>query len=331
MSETTCRICGCSRSNPTFVVREMMFGTQEEFEYFRCVECGCIQICFIPDEMSRYYPKDYYSLAGNAGSICDEPTLKRLARKAMVRNALFGRGYKIARLASNCAELPGSLHRYGSWLKKSGIRHFKAKFLDVGCGESSWWLRELKDMGFSNLEGLDPYIEKNGSVDGIRIKKGELSDVKEKYDLVTLHHSLEHMPDQLEAMGYVYESVEKGGACIVRIPIASSRVCEEYGVDWVEWDAPRHFYLHSVESIKELGERVGFTLEEIIWDSTGFVYWGSEQYRRGISLMSPNSFHVNKGNSDFTYKEIAQFENRAELDNAEGVAGRGCFIFRKYT
>jgi len=44
-------------------VKEMFYGTAEEFTYFECEECGCLQIAEIPDDLSNYYRNDYYSFS----------------------------------------------------------------------------------------------------------------------------------------------------------------------------------------------------------------------------------------------------------------------------
>ena len=61
MREAPCRICDSPGPHPDYVVREMQFGTREEFPYFQCVSCSCLQIVEIPADMGRHYPADYYS------------------------------------------------------------------------------------------------------------------------------------------------------------------------------------------------------------------------------------------------------------------------------
>src|SRR5882757_7251102 len=56
-----CKICGNSALNIPFTAREMMFGLRDEFEYFECSSCGCVQISEIPTNMEPYYPTKYYS------------------------------------------------------------------------------------------------------------------------------------------------------------------------------------------------------------------------------------------------------------------------------
>jgi hypothetical protein len=56
-----CKICGNIEENKVFEIREMMFGFRDEFTYFECSKCGCLQIAEIPINMEKYYPSNYYS------------------------------------------------------------------------------------------------------------------------------------------------------------------------------------------------------------------------------------------------------------------------------
>jgi len=56
-----CKICNNSRNNKTFHVKEMMFGLRDEFKYFECSNCECLQIEEIPQNIAKYYPGNYYS------------------------------------------------------------------------------------------------------------------------------------------------------------------------------------------------------------------------------------------------------------------------------
>lgn len=58
-----CRLCKAKGMFDAYLVREMMQNTKEEFEYFVCGECGCLQIAEIPSDLGKYYGKDYYSFA----------------------------------------------------------------------------------------------------------------------------------------------------------------------------------------------------------------------------------------------------------------------------
>ena len=62
-----CRICGNSASNTEYKAKEMMFGLRDEFKYFQCGECECLQVVSIPEDMSRFYPEEYYSFGSYSG------------------------------------------------------------------------------------------------------------------------------------------------------------------------------------------------------------------------------------------------------------------------
>lgn len=57
-----CRICGAEGMFQSYLVREMMSETMDEFEYFLCPECQCMQISEVPDNLGDYYGENYYSM-----------------------------------------------------------------------------------------------------------------------------------------------------------------------------------------------------------------------------------------------------------------------------
>ena len=74
-----CRICGSEGEFDTYLAREMMQGTREEFRYFVCGNCRCLQIAEIPENLGDYYAGDYYSfqVPENAGAGLEGPGLDR--------------------------------------------------------------------------------------------------------------------------------------------------------------------------------------------------------------------------------------------------------------
>jgi SAM-dependent methyltransferase len=323
-----CRICGNRSVHRRYTAKEMMFGTREEFEYFLCGHCGCLQIKQIPHDVSRYYPPAYYSLSTSAPGVAYVPYPRRILERLRVAHALFGRGRLLAEQAAYLTDYPEDWRRFEPFLQRCALKRSDARFLDVGCGSRSWWLEGLGRLGFSNLIGVDPHIDRSVAYDGIRIQKGEVGEIADVFDVITLHHSLEHIPDQLGTLRALRALLKPTGVCIVRLPLVSSLVWEMYGTDWVELDAPRHFYLHSSDSMEKLADMAGFSIEHTMWDSTAFEFYGSEQYRRGIPLLAENSFSAHPDKSDFTYQEMARFAKLAERANKEGRGGRGCFFLR---
>ena len=57
----TCRICGWTGNADIITIPEMQYGTREEFNYFECKNCHCLQITEIPENLFNYYGNTYYS------------------------------------------------------------------------------------------------------------------------------------------------------------------------------------------------------------------------------------------------------------------------------
>ena len=146
--------------------------------------------------------------------------------------------------------------------------------------------------------------------DKLRIEKKELFDVNGEFDAIMLNHSLEHMEHQLEVLKKLYSILSKDGRLLIRIPIVSKPLMEEYGLNVVSLDAPRHFYIHSFKSISLVLEKAGFVTENVLYDAHEFSFWGSEQYKNDISLHNdPESYLVKK---TFTDAQMANWRTRIE-------------------
>lgn len=99
---------------------------------------------------------------------------------------------------------------------------------------------------------------------------------------------------------------------------------------WVQLDAPRHYFLHSIESMRILSNKAGFELCEIIYDSTAFQFLGSEQYLKDIPLKDDRSYGINPHNSIFTDEDIISFTNRADELNCANEGDQATFYLRRW-
>ena len=313
-----CRICGNSENNRAITLYEMMYGTKEPFEYFTCSECGCLQIMEIPADLSRYYPQDYYSYTPS-GTPLKRPNL--FSRKKF-DYIFFNKGLVGKLLSSFKSEVYGQFRcfRNVALSKQSSI-------LDVGCG-SGRDLVKMREHGFANLTGIDPYLPK--SIDygqGLVIHKCELCELEGTWDIIKFNHVFEHLPDPLNALQHVQRLLSRKGTCIIRIPVVPCEAFETYGIHWLQLDAPRHLYLYSVDAMMRLARRAGLHLEEecIYHDSTSDQFWGSELYRRGIPLASG----VADLKRHFSESEMSSFKARARQLNTQKRGDQAVFYLAK--
>ncbi|MDQ3031330.1 MAG: class I SAM-dependent methyltransferase [Myxococcota bacterium] len=311
-----CRICGDSAELPIFRVREMMYGTREEFDYFQCATCGCLQIDPIPDDLSRFYPGDYYSYAF-PGEL-----------EIRWKGPFFTTHMRGSRLLQRLAcMLPGRSWK-PLWLERAWVDR-SAPVLEIGCGKGGRLL-DVAWHGHERLVGIDPYVPRDHTYrNGVQILSRTLREVTETFGLVMMHHSFEHIPEPLETLATVRNLLRDDGKLLIRVPLASSWAWRHYGVDWVQLDAPRHLFLHTPESMAVLAKKAGFRIADTFYDSDEFQIWGSEQYAKGISLHAENSHARTQLRSMFSWRDIAAFRRKAEALNASGEGDSGGFVLVK--
>jgi SAM-dependent methyltransferase len=312
-----CRICGNSQENQIHEAREMMFGYRDLFRYFQCAQCECLQIIDILPDMSKYYPDNYYSYR----EIPNPNIIKKFLVKSRNEYAFWEKGLVGKFLYANYPK--ADLRDIGRL-----VRQRDAKILDVGCGTGRL-LHSLRELGMNNLLGIDPYNAKDLQYkNGVQIQKKEIREVRGKWDLVMFHHSFEHIPNPLETLKVVASLLNPDGHCIIRIPTVSSYAWKHYGVNWVQLDAPRHIYLHSIKSMQILADQARLSLDKVVYDSSSFQFWGSEQYCQGIPLLDEYSYKINPSASIFSKREILLFGKRAIVLNEIEQGDQAIFYLR---
>jgi hypothetical protein len=336
MADSTfkCRICNIEDNHTVFIAHEMMYGTREPFRYRLCSQCGCLQIETIPDDMSSHYPNDYYSYRVTTQEKEKERNAKHAIRNkisaAIITQALFAHSSIVA----------ASLARIGHWstplikkwrpiLAAAAMRHASDAVLDVGSGLISGALVDLEQLGCRNLTGIDPYIDRDHINNQIMILRRGIFSLQDKYRLVMFNHSLEHMADGLAQLKQAHRLLADGGACLVRIPTVDSFVWQHYGTHWVELDAPRHLFLHSMRSISLLANAAEFHVVQVQHEATAFEFIGSEQYQQDIPLRSVHSHFVTPKQSIFSDEAIAGYNESARWVNNNNAAGRISILLAK--
>lgn len=302
-----CPYCRSESASDHIHVREMMLGTREIFQYACCGGCGSLYRISDIDDLSRFYPKSYYAFSG-AHSV--NPVKSFMKRHVLWHR--LGIGSKVGSLVARWLPEPMMVR----WLSMAGVT-LNTRILDVGCGDGLY-LREMSLYGFTSLTGVDPFIDKDIHTDrGVVIRKRYLREMDGNYDLIMMHHSLEHVPDPAEMLLEAKKRLRSGGKILVRLPIAGSSAQAAYGSDWVQWDAPRHIHIPTVAGMRALCERLDLNVEAVAFDSDSFQYWGSELYRMDIPL---KDFHgqVNRHRADW----IAM----AARDNETGLGDQACFL-----
>jgi SAM-dependent methyltransferase len=324
-NDRACNICGNTGGNKIHSVREMMFGIRDVFRYMECGSCGCVQLLDIPQDMGKYYPAHYYSFRKPEAfeKVKADRPLVRFLRRRRSAHMLYGRD-PIGWILSKVNPAEPQLKEYISFLKKCNAG-LDSRILDVGSGQGKM-LSELAWYGFSDLTGIDPFIDEDIISRGVSIFKRDIFSVRGRFDIIMLHHSFEHMDKPLAVLSRVRELLCGKGSALVRIPTVSSYAWEHYGVNWVGLDAPRHLFLYSLKGMQILARQAGFTIKDVLYDSNGSQLWISEQYKKDIHLRAENSYDTDPGRSIFSREDIKKFSEKAAELNKEKKGDQVCIF-----
>lgn len=318
-----CKICNTIITSPAIQTKEMMFGFNTTHHYLECNNCNALLLENIPIDLNKFYPENYYSFKQHPSELIKSSYLRKVKTKYILFNTNKLLGYLLC--------IGYKVPDYLNWLKFAEV-NFNDAILDIGSGNGDI-LTKLCMAGFTNLQGIDPFlkeefISKNGCLQLLR--KSIFDEQQHKtYDFIMLNHSFEHMDDPQSIFKRLSTLVKKDKILLIRTPVNKSFASTEYKENWVDMDPPRHLIVHSKSSIELLAKANGFTLDKIIYDSTAFQFWGSEQYKKNIPLFDKKSYSVNKHATIFTELQMAEWKLLAEKLNTEEQGDQACFYLRK--
>jgi SAM-dependent methyltransferase len=316
-----CRICANSNNIREFIAKEKMYGTGDEFLYFECSQCGCLQIAELPDNLSQYYSSGYRSLFNPNSN-----PLKKYLKRKWYQNALGNQN-----IIGNYIYKKKGTPYFIDWLKETKVKYGE-KILDIGSG-SGQLLFDLYEAGFKDLTGLDIHIEKDLFYNNnVRILKKPVEQIENKFDFIMLHHSFEHIPNPVEILQNIHRILNNNKYLLIRIPLADCFAWKKYGIDWVQLDAPRHLFLHTIKSMNILAEKTRFQIEKVNYDSGGFQFWGSILFQHNIPLTATKLFS-NDPTVDFPdiFKpgDFQKFEEESILLNEKREGDQAVFYLKK--
>ncbi|MGH9126484.1 MAG: class I SAM-dependent methyltransferase [Acidimicrobiales bacterium] len=143
-------------------------------------------------------------------------------------------------------------------------------WLDVGTGYAHFCVVAAGLLPSTRFDGLDF----GSSVEAARQRgwianayRGLFPDVAAGlagcYDLVSMHHYLEHTRDPRAELEAAWTALAPGGHLLVEVPDPESRFAKLLGRYWVPWLQPQHQQFLSVAHLRSALEVLGFTIVEV--------------------------------------------------------------------
>ncbi len=158
------------------------------------------------------------------------------------------------------------------------------RLLDVGCG-TGFFLKSMKKLGWQ-VFGVEP--NKAARLAANRLTENAVFDNEQafewensSFDLITLWHVLEHLPNLEKALKNLYRLLDDQGRLIVAVPNHLSYDAKYYNSYWAAYDVPRHLWHFSKDSIVSLLSTHEFELVRTypMWLDAYYVSLLSETYK----------------------------------------------------
>jgi len=152
------------------------------------------------------------------------------------------------------------------------------KVLDFGCGNGGFLLR-IKD-SVKSLVGVDLEMALSSHFDDQGIAfANELNQVSGQYDVITLFHVLEHLPDPAAILNKLKQLLSPGGQIIIEVPNANDALLTIYESEafsnFTYWSF--HLFIFNADTLRLIFKRIGANIRYIKYiqrySLANHLYW----------------------------------------------------------
>lgn len=129
------------------------------------------------------------------------------------------------------------------------------KLLDFGCGTGDF-LKVAQANGW-DVTGIEPNQKArnlaNNKCADAAFDTEYLNDLPpNEFDVITLWHVLEHLPDLQNQLHTLERLLTQNGTLVIAVPNYKSKDAKHYKKCWAAYDVPRHLYHFSQKAISKL-------------------------------------------------------------------------------
>lgn len=257
-----CPVCA-SRTLQRFLRTADYAVSQETFSLSKCPGCTLVITTPRPDvnDLSRYYESTNY-LSHSTRSTSLFEFLYRAARR-----------YNIDRKLNVIFQ---------------NTRRAPRKLLDFGCGTGEFLQRaQQRGLTVTGVEPSEKARQHANKITGNQVTP-TLNVMADAYDVITLWHVLEHIPDINDQFSALATALRRTGTMFIAVPNHLSDDAQRYQHRWAGYDVPRHLWHFSQNSMNSFIRKHGLICRDTVPMKLDALYVSmlSEQYIRGTDNLA---------------------------------------------
>jgi 2-polyprenyl-3-methyl-5-hydroxy-6-metoxy-1,4-benzoquinol methylase len=203
------------------------------------------------------------------------------------------------------------------------------RLLDFGCGTGGFLLKARALAATAHGVELETRLSRHYESRGLTVFQN-LSEISndihgEGYDIITIFHVLEHVPDPKAILSELTEMLSNGGQIIVEVPNADDALltlyqCEPFS-NFTYWSC--HLFLFTAKTLKMLFSQVNLKViisnrfKDIRWPitSTGWQMENLAAIKNGIFLIRLNYIQLMKNNLQLLANVIRSWQVFLDIEN----------------
>ncbi|NRA94410.1 MAG: class I SAM-dependent methyltransferase [Psychroserpens sp.] len=158
--------------------------------------------------------------------------------------------------------------------------------LDFGAGTGDFL--KLAHKHSWDVKGIEPNfnarnIANKKTSNSVLDSNGLTTFSPNSFNVITLWHVLEHLPDLQEKLIQLKNLLSQDGRLVIAVPNYKSFDAEYYNSFWAAYDVPRHLWHFSQNSMTKLLAQQGLIIENILpmYFDSFYVSLLSEKYKTG--------------------------------------------------
>jgi 2-polyprenyl-3-methyl-5-hydroxy-6-metoxy-1,4-benzoquinol methylase len=251
-------------------VPDPKYGVAGLWSFLRCADCGLVYLGETLVDPRQGYPAAYRQHRPPGPVRLD----RRWSAQRDVRTAFFEQsGYRglprrvlpsvLTRLA---LAVPRVRLRAGFSLLLVPPARPDGSLLDIGCGNGRF-LAVMRILGW-HVHGIEPdersaKVARRASGAPIHPALGAAPYPPDQFDVITMNHVLEHVPDPVPVLRRCFRLCRPGGLIGIVVPNWRALGHRFFGRHWYALEPPRHAVMYERRTLERTLERAGFRVETV--------------------------------------------------------------------